>query len=94
MAGRKPAATRAAEAAAEMAAKPPVIEGPGRYVVYQAPDGGWVLARAVDLCKTCANCGCGEQAPAVQIPAMVIALAQRQGKGGVMAMLKTATGHG
>ena len=23
-------------------AKPAIIEGPGRYVVYEAPDGGWV----------------------------------------------------
>lgn len=46
---------------------PPIVEGPGRYVVYEAPD-GWMLARAVGICDTCRNCGCGEQADPVSLP--------------------------
>ena len=49
------------------AARPPVIEGPGRYVVYQGPD-SWKIARAVDICERCQACGCGEQAEPVDIP--------------------------
>lgn len=76
------------------APRPPVIEGPGRYVVYEAPDKGWVIARAVGICDTCQGCGCGEQAEAVQIPAMVISLAAQQGKGRLMSMLKAVSGRG
>lgn len=72
---------------------PAVIEGPGRYCVYQAPDGGWVVARAVELCETCLHCGCGEQAEPIQVPAMVIQLAMSQGRGKIMGMLKAATGR-
>lgn len=72
-------------------ARPPVIEGPGRYVVYLAPDGGWVVARALGICETCEGCGCGEQADPIQIPAMVIRMAQAQGKG-LLGKLKAATG--
>lgn len=75
-------------------AEPVIIEGPGRYRVYGAPDGGWVIARAVGICETCQNCGCGEQAEPVQIPAMVISLAQTQGKQRLMGMLKAVTGRG
>lgn len=74
--------------------KPPVLEGPGRYVVYEAPDGGWVVARAVDICETCQVCGCGVQADPIPIPAMVIAIAKRQGKGNLLGMLKAAAGRG
>lgn len=74
-----------------MSDKPPVIEGPGRYAVYQAPDGGWVVARAGDLCEKCQNCGCGTQADPIQIPAMVIRLAAQQGKGNLLKMLKAAS---
>lgn len=67
--------------AADVNGKPPVIEGPGRYVVFQAPDGGWVVARAVGICEKCQGCGCGEQAEPINIPAMVISMAMSQGKG-------------
>jgi hypothetical protein len=84
------------ELMSESNGKPPVIEGPGRYVIYSAPDGGWVVARAVDICEGCQECGCGEQADAIQIPAMVIALASRQGfsLGKAKEMLKAAAGRG
>jgi hypothetical protein len=75
-------------------AKPPVVEGPGRYVVYEAPDGGWVVGRAVGICETCQGCGCGEQAEPIQIPALVISLASQQGKGKLMGMLKAVSGRG
>lgn len=71
--------------------EPPVIEGPGRYKVYEAPDGGWVVARAVGICQTCQDCGCGEQAEPVQVPGMVVALARQQGKGRLLGALKAAT---
>lgn len=73
---------------------PQVIEGPGRYAVYQSPDGGWVVARAVDICDTCRSCGCGEQADPIQIPAMVIKLAMSQGNGSLMRMLGKAARRG
>lgn len=63
----------------EVNGKPPVVEGPGRYVVFAAPDGGWVVARAVGICENCQNCGCGEQAEPIAIPAMVISLASSKG---------------
>lgn len=69
---------------------PETIEGPGRYAVYQTPDGGWVIARATGLCETCLHCGCGEQADQIQVPAMVIALARQQGPGRRMGLLKGA----
>lgn len=72
---------------------PPVVEGPGRYVVYSAPDGGWVIARATGICERCQGCGCGEQGEPVQIPGMVIALAQQQGKGRLMGMLRAVSGR-
>lgn len=74
--------------------KPPVIEGPGRYVVYAAPDGGWVIARAIGICERCEGCGCGEQAEPIQVPGLVISMAQSQGKGKLLGMLKAATGRG
>lgn len=79
---------------AERQAGPPVVEGPGRYVVYATPDGGWVIARAVGICERCRGCGCGEQGEPVQIPGMVIAIAQQQGKGRLMGMLKAVSGRG
>lgn len=88
----------AAEAEPAPAAVPDVIEGPGRYRVYLAPDGGGVIARAGPLCDRCAGCGCGEQGDPITIPALVIQIArQRMGNGGgpgLMAMLKAVTGRG
>jgi len=88
----------AAEAEPAPAPVPDVIEGPGRYRVYSAPDGGWVIARAGPLCDRCAGCGCGEQGDPITIPALVIQVArQRLGNGGgpgLMAMLKAVTGRG
>jgi hypothetical protein len=72
---------------------PDIIEGPGRYCVYQAPDGGWVLARAGNLCERCLECGCGEQAEQVQIPALVVNMAMSQGPG-LFGRLKAMVSHG
>ena len=46
--------------------EPAVVEH-GRYRMYEAP-GGLVLARAVNTCDRCADCGCGEQAPPLELP--------------------------
>jgi hypothetical protein len=73
---------------------PRVLEGPGRYVVYEAPDGGWVISRASMLCGSCRGCGCGRQAEPITIPAMVIALAKRQGLGRLTGMLRGVAGRG
>src|SRR6516165_5309820 len=53
----------------------------GRYAVYEAPDGWWVLARAVDVCDTCKEHGCGEQAEPIVVPAMVIKMASMRDAG-------------
>lgn len=76
--------------AAATAPEPGVIEGPGRYKVYETPDGGWTIARAIGICRNCQSCGCGEQAEPVQIPAMVVQLAKRQGGKSVLGMLRGA----
>jgi len=72
--------------------EPPVLEY-GRYRVFETPDGGWVVARAVGTCDTCQGCGCGDQADPIQIPAMVISMAKAQG-GGLLGKLKAMTGRG
>lgn len=72
----------------------PVLLERGRYAVRKAPDGGWVIARAVNLCETCQDHTCGDQADLIQIPAMVIQLAMSQGRGKILGMLKAATGRG
>lgn len=73
---------------ASSAARTPVtLEGPGRYKVVQAPGGDWVIARSVDICETCRECGCGEQAEPVRIPAMVIQMAKRAGQKKMFAQL-------
>ena len=65
----------------EAAAGQPAVLEYGRYKVFQAPDGGWVVARAVDTCQRCQGCGCGDQAEPIHIPAMVIRMAKAQGPG-------------
>lgn len=55
--------------------EPPAPMERGRYAIFQAPDGGWVVARAVDTCEVCQTCGCGTQAEPIMIPAMVIKMA-------------------
>jgi hypothetical protein len=77
----------------EQSPAPPVtLEGPGRYHVYQAPNGDWVIARSAGICETCRGCGCGEQAEPVRIPAMIIRLAKTRGLnlGNLPGMLKAA----
>jgi hypothetical protein len=74
--------------------QPPVIEGPGRYTVFRGPDGGWVVARAVDICETCRGCGCGTQADPIQVPFIAISLAGRMGMGQLMGALKGLAGRG
>jgi hypothetical protein len=60
---------------------PPKLLERGRYAVYEAPDGGWVLARALDVCDDCRSHGCGEQAEPIVIPAMVIKVASMRDAG-------------
>ena len=56
----------------EIQAEPVVLEY-GRYRMFQAPDGGLVIARAVHTCDTCQSCGCGTQAdPVGPIPAVLV----------------------
>ena len=69
----------------ETSAEPDVVEL-GRYKVSEAPDGGWILARAINTCQSCRSHGCGEQAELVHIPAMVIKMARSQG--GMLGKLK------
>lgn len=79
---------------AETQAEPQVLEY-GRYRVFEAPDGGWVIARAAATCETCQSCGCGERIDPIQVPAMIIAMA-RSGGGlaRAKAMLRGVTGRG
>ena len=67
----------------------------GRYAVYEAPDGSWVVARST-TCEDCAEHGCGEQGEQIVVPAMVISLAKAQanGGGGPLKMLKALAGRG
>lgn len=67
-----------AAAAAARTGEPVILES-GRYRVFQAPDGGWAIARAVNTCERCSGCGCGDQADPILLPAMVIRLATMQG---------------
>ena len=74
----------------ETSAEPAVLEY-GRYRLFEAPDGGWVVARAVETCETCQNCGCGEQADPIVVPGMVVKMAR---SGGAMQKLKAVMGRG
>ena len=71
----------------------PVIEGPGRYAVYQAGDGGWAIARATGLCETCLGCGCGEQAELIEVPFLVVSMASQAGKNNLLGTLKSLRGR-
>ena len=62
----------------------------GRYALYSTPDGGFAVARAVDLCPTCLGCRCGEPAPALEAPGWLVKMAQSQG--GVMAKARALLG--
>lgn len=79
---------------AEAATPQPELLESGRYAVRKAPDGGWIIGRAVNICDSCREHRCGEQADLIQIPAMVIQLAMRQGGGKILGMLKAAAGRG
>jgi len=84
-------------AAGQAPAAPAVLEQ-GRYKVFEDPDGSWVLARAVGTCERCQDCGCGDQADPVHVPAMIIAMARAQagngggGVAGLMSKLKAMRG--
>jgi hypothetical protein len=56
----------------------------GRYAVYDDGSGGLVIGRASGICETCANCGCGDQADPITVPAMLVALAKNAAAGGKM----------
>ena len=55
---------------------PTILEGPGRYKVTEAPDGGWIIARTTGICENCRGCGCGEHAEPITVPGMIIKLVQ------------------
>ena len=76
------------------ATEPVVIEY-GRYRLFESPDGGWVVARAVETCETCQSCGCGEQAEPIMIPGMVVKMARaQQGGGGLLAKFRAVMSGG
>jgi hypothetical protein len=73
---------------------PEVLEF-GRYRMFETPDGGWVLARASGTCDRCQECGCGDQADPIHIPAMMVAMAkQGGGLGRAKAALRGVMGRG
>jgi hypothetical protein len=53
----------------------------GRYALYVEPSGGVVIARAAGICATCQECGCGEQADPITIPAALVAMARAAAEG-------------
>ena len=77
----------------ETAAGPVVLEY-GRYRLFETPDGGMAVARAVETCDRCQDCGCGTQAEPIMVPGMVVKLARAQQGGGLLGKLKAVTGHG
>ena len=78
----------------EVQTEPVVIEY-GRYRLFESPDGGWVVARAVETCERCEHCGCGEQAEPIMIPGMVVKMARaQQGGGGLLAKFRAVIGSG
>lgn len=78
-------------AAGPLEAAPSLVLEFGRYRVFEAPDGGWIVARAVDICERCQDCGCGDQADPIVVPAMVIRMAKSQGPG-LLGKLKALRG--
>ena len=90
MSGRASESIELIQEAAGLDEGPKVLEY-GRYRVFEAPDGGWVVARAVDTCETCQGCGCGDQADPIMVPAMVIRMARAQGPG-LLGKLKAMRG--
>ena len=78
------------ETEVQAATEPTVIEY-GRYRLFESPDGGWVVARAVQTCETCQACGCGEQADPIMVPGMVVRMARQ---GGAMSKLRAVMGRG
>jgi hypothetical protein len=72
----------------ETEAEPVTLER-GRYRISQAPDGGWVVARAVGTCEQCQGCGCGTAADLITVPAMVLKMA---GAPGMMGKLRGMLG--
>lgn len=73
----------------------PVVLEYGRYRLFESPDGGWVVARAVETCERCENCGCGEQAEPIMIPGMVVKMARaQQGGGGLLNKFRAVVSGG
>jgi hypothetical protein len=75
---------------ADVEAGPEVLEA-GRYRLFRAPDGAWVVARAVETCETCQACDCGTQADPIVVPAMVVKMAAN---GGMMKKMRAVMGFG
>ena len=69
----------------------------GRYAIYMQPDGGLLIARRVELCERCLDCGCGEPAdPVWPIPGSLVAMARAAASGKVKlpAAIKAAMRRG
>lgn len=83
------------EAPAEQAAPAPLVRG--RYAIFEAPDGGWAIARTESICERCQGCGCGEQAAQIDLPPMLIPFITGQASlspGKALGMLKGLMGNG
>ena len=74
----------------ETQAEPRVLEY-GRYRLFEAPDGAWVVARAGETCEVCEHHDCGTQADPITVPAMVVKMA---GNKGMMSKMRTVMGLG
>ena len=69
----------------------------GRYAVFPQPDGGLLIARAVNLCDRCLDCGCGEQAePIGPISGAIVGMAKAAaaGKMKIPAAMRKIMGNG
>lgn len=71
----------------------------GRYALHAPPDGSYVVARSVDLCERCRNCGCGTPAEPLIAPAALMKMAPMfakltEGGSGGLARLKALLGRG
>jgi hypothetical protein len=84
------------EQASGLAAVPPaepVTLERGRYRLSQTPDGGMTVARAVELCESCSECGCGQQAELITVPAFMMRMASAPGMAGKFRAMMGG-GHG
>lgn len=75
------------------AAAGPVLLEHGRYAIRQPSDGGLVIGRAVGICQRCQDCGCGDQAELIHVPAMILKIASGSGGGMMLRKLRAMIGQ-